>query len=63
VTVDFRWAQNDSARLAQLAADLIGRRVVIIAAWGGTPALAAKAATATITSNGPWPLTSGANGS
>jgi len=48
VAIDFRWAQNDSARLAQLAAELVGRRVAVIAALGGTPALAVKAATATI---------------
>src|SRR5215216_290734 len=49
VTVEFRFAYNDNARLAELAADLVRRRVAVIAAPGSTPsALAAKAATTTI---------------
>jgi putative ABC transport system substrate-binding protein len=49
VTIAFRWAQNDNARLAGLAADLVRRRVDVIVVLAGTSAvLAAKAATTTI---------------
>ena len=49
VAVEFRFAYNDNARLPELAADLVRRRVAVIVTPGGTPAsLAAKAATATI---------------
>jgi putative ABC transport system substrate-binding protein len=49
VTIEYRWAAGQNARLPELAAELIGKPVAVIATLSSTPATrAAKTATTTI---------------
>jgi putative tryptophan/tyrosine transport system substrate-binding protein len=51
VGIEFRWAHNNLDRLLDLAADLVRRRVDLLATPGSpAAALAAKAATSTVPS-------------
>jgi putative ABC transport system substrate-binding protein len=63
VAIEYRWGQGDSARLPELAAELVRRPVTVIATPGSLAAsLAAKAETASIPivyASGPDPVQAG----
>ena len=48
VMVEYHWLESQYDRLPALMADLVPRRVDVIATFANAPALAAKAATTTI---------------
>src|SRR3954462_10453795 len=48
VAIEYRWAENQTARLPSLAAELIHRGVAVMAAMDSPTVLAAKSATMTV---------------
>ena len=48
VAIEYRWAENQPERLAELATDLVRRRVAVIAVFGNHVAILAKTATTSI---------------
>jgi putative tryptophan/tyrosine transport system substrate-binding protein len=49
VVIEYRWAENQTNKLNPLASELVGQRVAVIVATGGSQtAVAAKLATSTI---------------